>query len=347
VGSRPIDIAGAALVVMIAGACGSSTEPGGGPAASIVVVSGGGQQAEVGTELPSAVVVKARDASDRPIPGQLINFVVVGGGGSVFAGSAETNAQGEARERWTLGTVAGEQVLEARAVDQSSGNPLVFGRIRATAVPGPIKFLSIDQLIRLFVNQPLDLRTVTHAVDQYGNEIPNPPFTASAVAPLRVEGTMLSSTAEVAGANVTVSSGDLTDTESFSAVRDLHELVGSTGGWECAGIDGSGTYTHQTVSVVVDSVRYDEGAPQGIELDLTIYNTGTFVRTLLNGNAVTTEGKVVFRATQVPGGLLWHFPNGPLIGGAVLVSESPLSYAGGNGCYGWQPSGPDNFTLSN
>jgi hypothetical protein len=63
---------------------------------------------------------------------------VTEGGGSVIAGSAQTNADGEARERWTLGPTAGEQILEARAVDQSTGDPIVFGRIAATAIHGPV-----------------------------------------------------------------------------------------------------------------------------------------------------------------------------------------------------------------
>src|SRR5256885_12998384 len=109
---------GACVLAVLLG-CGGPAEPGPTrPTVLVSVVGGGAQEARVGEELPEPVVIRATDAQSAAVAGQLINFVVATGGGHVFAGSAQTNAQGEARERWTLGTVAGEQVLEARAVDQ-------------------------------------------------------------------------------------------------------------------------------------------------------------------------------------------------------------------------------------
>src|SRR5688572_28480748 len=45
-------------------------------------------------------VVDEGGAPERWVP---VSFVVVEGGGSVFAGSSLTNQQGEVREVWTLG----------------------------------------------------------------------------------------------------------------------------------------------------------------------------------------------------------------------------------------------------
>ena len=122
--------------------CGDSSGPGEltpGPLANVVIIGGDDQQAVVGTELPQPLRVRAVDADDRPIPGQIVNFRVVSGGGSVFAGAALTNEDGVAQERWTLGTnTSEEQRLEVRAVDSDTGDPIVFGVFRATALPaGP------------------------------------------------------------------------------------------------------------------------------------------------------------------------------------------------------------------
>ena len=341
----PPEVAGLMLMILLDSSCGSSngTEPDSGSAASLVVVSGGDQRGEVGTELPNAVVVQVRDAEGQPVANQIINVVVVEGGGSVFAGSAQTNAQGEARERWTLGTVAGEQALEARAVDQSTGDPVVFGRITATAAPGPIAFLSLDSQLRLFLGRQLDLTNVIHATDRYGNEISDPPLSLSAEPPLRIEGTRLSSSAETRGANVTVTSGEFSASQYVMVIRDLSvELVGATGGYSCDGVDALGRH-HQSTSMVVDSVVYHAS----IEIDILIYISATTTITLSDGTIETTSGTGgSLQARQWPGGIAWEWPESTLMGTAVQISESPLTYAGGNGCYWFTPKGPDNFRMS-
>jgi len=105
-----------------------------GPPAQLTIISGDAQQGIVGKELANALVVKVVDAYGRPVQGQAVNFRVTLGGGTVFAGASVTNADGVSQERWTLGTVAGaEQALEARAVDNSTGQPLVFATFHAAA----------------------------------------------------------------------------------------------------------------------------------------------------------------------------------------------------------------------
>src|SRR4030088_1044586 len=117
------------LLAAAVGCCTDSTGPG--PhaiPARLDVVSGEGQEGTVGTELAAPLVARVVDANGAPIVGQLVNFRVTAGNGSVFAGSALTNSDGLARERWTLGTsTADSQKVEARAVDDQSGAPLVFG----------------------------------------------------------------------------------------------------------------------------------------------------------------------------------------------------------------------------
>ncbi|HEV7586996.1 MAG TPA: Ig-like domain-containing protein [Longimicrobium sp.] len=123
-----------ALAVAALPACSDSTGSKAGPAAHVDVVSGNAQSGPAGTELPQPVVVKVTDAQGRPVQGQVVSFVVTGGGGHVFAGSGATDGQGLAQERWTLGTAAGPQTLEARTV--VGGQPLSAAVFTATAVAG-------------------------------------------------------------------------------------------------------------------------------------------------------------------------------------------------------------------
>ena len=127
-------LAGAVLALP---ACGDSTGTKVGPAAHLDIVGGNAQTAPVLTELPQPVVVKVTDAKGHVVKGQVVNFVVTAGGGHVFAGTAITNDDGLAQERWTLGGVAGApQTLEARAVDSATGQALVFATFSATTTPG-------------------------------------------------------------------------------------------------------------------------------------------------------------------------------------------------------------------
>lgn len=110
---------------------------------SMIIVSGNNQSGPAGLELPLPLVVKVLDASGRPVKDQILNFVVTSGGGRPWAGTARTNAQGIAKEWWTLGPVAWvPQTLEVRAVHPGTGQKQVFGTFTATAFPGWIAFVS-------------------------------------------------------------------------------------------------------------------------------------------------------------------------------------------------------------
>lgn len=124
------------------GACGGGggSDSGGAPVdttiASIVVVDGDGQTATVGTELSRALVVRVLNAGGTPIPGATVSFVVVSGGGTLFAGSSTSDSTGQARERWTMGVTAAQaQRVEARAV--GGGGAALTARFNAVAVAGP------------------------------------------------------------------------------------------------------------------------------------------------------------------------------------------------------------------
>src|SRR5258705_472574 len=101
------------------------------PPISMSVVSGDGQKGAPGSELPDPLVVRVEDSRGRPVSGQIVNFRVVSGGGSVFAGAAISNRTGLVQERWTLG-FGGLQRVEARAIDPATGEPLTFAVFTAT-----------------------------------------------------------------------------------------------------------------------------------------------------------------------------------------------------------------------
>lgn len=129
-----------ACAVAVLAACEEEPATGGGgpgPMARVVVISGDRQTGTAGEELPAPLVVLAEDAQGRPVPGQVLNFVVTAGAGTVVAPSVQTDAQGVARQRWVLATVVGDtQRVEVRGSDPATGLPATLARFRALARPG-------------------------------------------------------------------------------------------------------------------------------------------------------------------------------------------------------------------
>lgn len=86
-----------------------------GPAAVATVLGGDGQRQPAGRELPDDLVALVTDQYGNGIAGAAVLFSVTAGGGSVSVSMATTNASGEARTRWTLGSTVGVQTVEADA----------------------------------------------------------------------------------------------------------------------------------------------------------------------------------------------------------------------------------------
>jgi len=139
-----------------------------------VVVAGDSQSGVVGSELPTPLVVRVLDSAGVPISDQLVNFVVTVGGGHVFAGASLTNADGLSQERWTLGTsVADSQRVAARAVDNTTGQPLTYAEFRATAragLPQSVNKVRGDHQEGP-VGTPLADSLTVRVADKYGNPV--------------------------------------------------------------------------------------------------------------------------------------------------------------------------------
>ena len=167
-------LAGASLLLASVLSCGgkdSPTAPNRVPS-GLAVASGDQQQAVVASDLTAPLVVKVVDQNDAPLAGQTVNFSVVRGGGHVDPASAVTSADGLAQARWTLGTSADTQVVEARlGTAGASAMTVRFRAMALPAAPSAIHVVSGDAQHGL-PGSVLDTPIVVQLVDQYGNAVP-------------------------------------------------------------------------------------------------------------------------------------------------------------------------------
>ena len=163
------------LAVLVACHGDSATAPSNSAPATVTLVSGDMQRGEVGKELPNPLVARITDAKGHPAAGAVVNFRVVAGAGTVFAGTAQANRDGIVQERWTLGTTSADtQRVEVRAVDATTGRPLVYATFRAIGLAGPpasLASLSANvQSAPAGGSTPDSLRV--RVLDRYGNGVP-------------------------------------------------------------------------------------------------------------------------------------------------------------------------------
>ncbi|MBS1121769.1 MAG: repeat protein [Deltaproteobacteria bacterium] len=99
---------------------------GAGPPSRLLLTSGDNQQGTgSGLALPAPFVVTVEDATQNPVGGVMVAFVVVAGGGTITSPNATTNALGHAQTTLTLGPTSAPNRVEAR-LPGVSGSPVVF-----------------------------------------------------------------------------------------------------------------------------------------------------------------------------------------------------------------------------
>ncbi len=81
------------------------------PVEALTIVSGNLQLRQVGRALRAPLVFRATNAGGKGVGGTAITIVVVQGGGAVDSASIKTDANGEARVKWTLGAEVGQGLL--------------------------------------------------------------------------------------------------------------------------------------------------------------------------------------------------------------------------------------------
>lgn len=142
------------------------------------IVAGDGATAPVNSAVN--VVVQVTGVAQPNL--QVVNFVVVSGGGSVYAPTVKTarptagpgaGTNGIASDVWTLGTKSGPQALEARLINPANGAVVLVATLNATATPGPAAQLTVvggDQQIAE-VGAAVSVSPTAKVSDQYGNGI--------------------------------------------------------------------------------------------------------------------------------------------------------------------------------
>jgi hypothetical protein len=158
-----------ALVILIPSvSCGGDSTAPLVPAA-LKGMGGHGQVGAAGATLPNPLVAQVSTAQGEPVPGVPVTWSVTSGGGSLSPTTGTTDADGQARATWTLGTVAGPNKAVARVDGMAD---LAYS---ATAEPGP----AVSVVITPSDTTLAPSTTVTFtgaAADQYGNAIAQPGF---------------------------------------------------------------------------------------------------------------------------------------------------------------------------
>lgn len=161
-----------ALLLGVAG-CDETLRPEGRSPDDLVgrVVDGDFQTGTVGETLSDSLTVEVLDTRGRPVAGLPLEWRVISeGGGEVHAGSTTTDGKGRARSLWMLGSRAGTQLVEVRAMLRQG--PAVLDTVQATAEPGAPSVLRVagDTIREMVVGDTL--RVGLEAQDRYANPIP-------------------------------------------------------------------------------------------------------------------------------------------------------------------------------
>lgn len=93
-------------------------------AARVTIVQGHGQVGAVGVTLPTPVVLRVLGTDGAPISKIPVSFNVMTGGGTVDPGTVVSDANGEVKVKWTLGTLGTAQSLSASA---PGVDPVILG----------------------------------------------------------------------------------------------------------------------------------------------------------------------------------------------------------------------------
>ncbi len=141
-----------------------------GAVATLTLRAGNNQTVTVGSNVPIAPSVSAKDQFGNPVPNTTVTFAILAGGGSVAGGSEATDATGVAAVgSWTMGTIAGINTMSATV-----GN-LPRINFQATATPGPpfeiVGTQGQNQTATVASAVPIVPTVLVR--DQFGNGIPN------------------------------------------------------------------------------------------------------------------------------------------------------------------------------
>ncbi|HEX6434625.1 MAG TPA: filamin/ABP280 repeat domain-containing protein [Gemmatimonadales bacterium] len=143
-----------------------------GEPAHITFVSVANPSQVVGQTLAESLVVEVTDPGGRPVSNVEVLFVPPAGAGVAPSDRVTTGGDGRASVSYVLSTVAGEQVVEARAPIEPATNAVATIRIQAQPdIPqGLVEDGGDEQQAQVSTALPLPL--AVKAVDQFGNGVP-------------------------------------------------------------------------------------------------------------------------------------------------------------------------------
>jgi adhesin/invasin len=136
---------------------------------ALVKVSGDEQTAPAGFEVAEDLVVKLTDADGNGVGGRSVTWVVASGGGTTTPLNSTTDPSGFARTRWTLGTSAGANSLNAVF---SGVPPVPFSATASADVPAKLALVSGNGQSGV-VGQPLGNPLVVKVTDANDNPVEN------------------------------------------------------------------------------------------------------------------------------------------------------------------------------
>ncbi len=268
-------------------ACGGGESVAGPPPnpAAVRIESGATQEGSAGQPLPTRIAVTILDENGRPLPNTRVTFNVSPGGGSVNPTAVQTNSDGRAESRWTLGTQAGTAVATANVPGVA---PATF---TATIRPGPAaQVVASPNQLSLGVGDTLRLQAT--ARDQFGNTVNQLALTWSSLDPavIALSGNLVTAVSQGTGRAVVTTggpSGSLSDTvniavgpvgSSFCGTRDLTvpaigEVVLLTSAARAAEQCIGATVAGASYALVLINTAANYGATKG--LDVLALGAGT------------------------------------------------------------------------
>ena len=156
-----------------------------GPPEEVVTASGDGQAAPRLSTLSDPLVVRVEDAHQNPVQGVTVDFIVIGGQGSVQPASVNTDAAGLASTSWTLGAPVGDQsvsvsvdaVLSTTLLAVATEIPVLFDILGGDAQVGIVgERLSDQPSVRVLAagGTPISSLDVRFSVSENGGLLEAP-----------------------------------------------------------------------------------------------------------------------------------------------------------------------------
>jgi len=143
---------------------------GSGAASNLTVVNGCGQSGEVNQNLPTPLTAHVTDDEGLSVSNSPVEFIVIGGNGTVGGQkkiTVNTDAAGEAKTTWKLGTGAGPQTVEIRA-NGLNGSPSTCTAIATAAAPAKLNVMSGNNQV-VSIGQIAPAALTARLMDLYNN----------------------------------------------------------------------------------------------------------------------------------------------------------------------------------